>query len=569
MNRVFCSLLITSIFAFLLFAQVSCSPLQDRRTLKEIEALMPDRPDSALSVLRSLQPQDLTGLHVRPLYNLLLSEAFDKNYIDLTNDSLALSANHYYAEHGSKIHRLKSWYYLGRIRFNSGNYAEALINYNKALSIADELENNHYKGLINREISNTYAQNRDYKRAIDHNIESSLGFDSAGESNYVEYNRLALARLYRARGMYKYAWGVIDSLLNQVTNPRIKSEAYRTAAYLSLVDSTYSPEMSLNLFQKAYDGSTLNMKAEDYSKLAYVYALNNEKETSDYYLGKAKSLTKNRSDSISVRYDEYRISDYLRDYKKANQLLEYAVFAQDSAICQTLEQSLSYYQSSYYRNELKFNELKAKNRYYLYGSIIIVLLFFATWLIYKNRKQRGQIVDEMARTAEVQQELAVMKGEKNEMNQAMAAIFENRLKILKTLSDQYEILEDNQQKKMREKGKELSRDEIIASFKSTMKDLRKDEDISLSMEGILDAWKDNIMLKFRTICETSSNNTQITAEDVELIPYFFSGMKIKTISYLTGYSEPSLRVRKTRIKHKIQVLDDSFAKEKQLFLENL
>ncbi len=107
----------------LLYATVlsSCGPVRDRRTLDEVETLMPERPDSALAVLRGMKPRDLPGLHVQPLHALLLSEALDKNYVDLTDDSLIMAANQYYGEHGTKLHRLKSWYYLGRIRFNSGN----------------------------------------------------------------------------------------------------------------------------------------------------------------------------------------------------------------------------------------------------------------------------------------------------------------------------------------------------------------------------------------------------------------------------------------------------------------
>ena len=90
------------------------------------------------------------------------------------------------------------------------------------------------------------------------------------------------------------------------------------------------------------------------------------------------------------------------------------------------------------------------------------------------------------------------------------------------------------------------------------------------MEEILDAWKDGIMSRFkRTFGEDSSGSITMSEEDFELAPYFFSGMKSKTISYLTGCSESSLRVRKTRIKQKVQALDDAFSSEKRLFLANL
>lgn len=78
------------------------------------------------------------------------------------------------------------------------------------------------------------------------------------------------------------------------------------------------------------------------------------------------------------------------------------------------------------------------------------------------------------------------------------------------------------------------------------------------------------MRKLRAIFgEYGTGNVRMTNEELNLAPFFFSGMKSKTISFLTGYTEPSLRVRKTRIKQKIHALDETFSKEKQLFLDNL
>ena len=163
-----------------------------------------------------------------------------------------------------------------------------------------------------------------------------------------------------------------------------------------------------------------------------------------------------------------------------------------------------------------------------------------------------------------------MKVQKEGMNHAMAILFENRVNILQRLSEQYDILEDKQQRKMREKGMELSRDEVVEMFRKNLKDLRKDKDIALSMEETLNSWKDGIMRKLRAILgEDGTGDVRMTNEELKLAPYFFSGLKSKTISYLTGFTEPSLRVRKTRIKQKIQALDESFSKEKHLFLDNL
>ena len=90
------------------------------------------------------------------------------------------------------------------------------------------------------------------------------------------------------------------------------------------------------------------------------------------------------------------------------------------------------------------------------------------------------------------------------------------------------------------------------------------------MEEILDSWKDGIMRKFRSVFgENSSSGIRMSEEDFELAPYYFSGMKPRTISYLTGHTEHALRERKRRIKQRINSLNDAYSNEKSLFLSNL
>ena len=520
MNRTPLRLLTLTVAVATIILLVSCAPVRDHKTLKDMEALMPERPDSALAVLRGLQPRDLPGLHVRPLHALLLSEALDKNYIDLTNDSIALAANKYYCNHGSKLHRLKSWYYLGRIRFNAGNYAEAVICYNKALEYAESLTNYHYMGLINREIANAYDLVWDENHAIEYTNKSSKHFLTAGENRYLEYNKLALARMYRKAGSVKESQRILDSLMQTSDDKYLLAETYRTAASLSSSDSVYSPRITLNYYKKALDYSSTSLSAADYSNIALAYSRLGSPDSSLYYLREANQYIRTFIDTIAVEYDQYRIADNEGDYKLANRLLEHSVFAQDSIIQSVLGQSISFYQYNYYQNESRMNALKARMRALSYGIVIILLILLALYLLSKNSKQRAMIVEEMARTAEVQQDLITMCNENEEIGRAVKTLFENRLNILQTLSDKYDLIDDAYHHKERENKPELSRDEIVDSFREMMRDLRKDKDINISMEGILNSWKDGIMRKFRCVFgKDSTSNIRMSEEDFELAPY--------------------------------------------------
>ncbi len=548
----------------------SCGPVHDRRTLNEVEAMMPERPDSALAVLRGMKPRDLPGLHVRPLHALLLSEALDKNYIDLTDDSLALAANRHYGEHGSPIHRLKSWYYLGRIRFNNGNYAEAVIHYNKALEFAEALENYHYIGLVNREIGNAYSKVWDDYHSIEYTQKAIDAFKSAGEDRYTAYSVLGLATLYYRQKKNKECRQVLDELETMPLDRKLTARIAETRFFTSVSEGDKDYDRILSDFHSIGVGTVIPQTASQLARIAYVHEKNGQADSADYYMKRAESLCRTKSDSTNVEFGRYRIERHRGNLALADSLLEHNVYAQDSSVFAALAQSVSFYQGDYYHSESRLNAMKVRTRTMALGFTVLLLLILVLFLISRNRKQRERLMEEMDLAMDIRRELSAKQDEAEGMNKAIATLFENRLKILQTLSEQYDTLEDAYQGKKLEKGRELSREEIIASFREKMRDLRRNKDITLSMEETLDAWKDGIMRKFREVfSEDSAGAARMTDEDLDLAPYFFSGMNYKTISFFTGYSIASLRTRKSRIRQKIQELDDSFSLQKRLFLENL
>ena len=554
-----------------MIALASCAPVRDRRTLNDVEAMMPERPDSALAVLRGMKPRDLPGLHVRPLHSLLLSEALDKNYIDLTDDSLALAANRYYGEHGSPIHRLKSWYYLGRIRFNNGNYAEAVIHYNKALEFAEALENYHYIGLVNREIANAYSRVWDDYHSIEFTKKSIEAFKTAGEDRYTAYSMLALAKIYYGLKKFEECRQVLDDFGTMTLDDRyLVARIAEQRFFSSVSEGGKDYDRILSDFHSIGVGTVIPQSVPLFSRIAYIHQMNGQADSSDYYLKRTESLCRTKGDSIVVEFDRYRIERKRGNLALADSLLEHSVYAQDSSVFAALAQSVSFYQGDYYHNESRLNAMKVRTRTLAFGFTILLLLILILFLVSWNRKQRERLMEEMELAADIRRELSAKQDEAEGMNKAIATLFENRLKILQTLSEQYDTLEYAHQRKMQEKGRELSREEIIASFREKMRDLRRNKDITLSMEETLDAWKDGIMRKFREVfSEDSAGAARMTDEDLDLAPYFFSGINYKTISFFTGYSIASLRTRKSRIRQKIQELDDSFSLQKRLFLENL
>ena len=63
-----------------------CGNQQNRETLNLAESVMDEQPDSALTLLKQIDGNQILSVSQSARYALLYSQALDKNYIDVTND---------------------------------------------------------------------------------------------------------------------------------------------------------------------------------------------------------------------------------------------------------------------------------------------------------------------------------------------------------------------------------------------------------------------------------------------------------------------------------------------------
>ena len=100
--------------------------------MNDVESIIEDDPGKALEMLRAIAPEELGSGRNRARHALLHSMALDKNYIDLTTDSIIAPAVAYFRRHGSADERMKTQYYLGRIHINAGDHDAAMEAYVRA-----------------------------------------------------------------------------------------------------------------------------------------------------------------------------------------------------------------------------------------------------------------------------------------------------------------------------------------------------------------------------------------------------------------------------------------------------
>ena len=194
-------------------AVLSCA--DDSAVMEELdwaEAVMEEHPDSALTLLDTLDRSRLTTREARARHALLYSQALDKNYIELTTDSVIRPAAQYYARHGKPNDRLKAQYYLGCIFRNSGDWEQAIEHFVNAEGYVDRATDWQAIGRLYSAKRAIYADIYDFEKSYRDALLSAEYYDRAG-------NMLLQIKALTCAADYAYILGdyeVADSLLNDI-----------------------------------------------------------------------------------------------------------------------------------------------------------------------------------------------------------------------------------------------------------------------------------------------------------------------------------------------------------------
>ncbi len=132
-----------------LLSLTSCAQQHDSYVLlAQADSVMEEYPDSALHMLQTIEPQQLSTQEDRAYYALLMTQARDKSYIVQTDDSLIQIAIPYYDSIGEVAMQAKAHYYKGCIYRDANLCGEAVLEYLTAIPLAKKAKNQKLLGLI-------------------------------------------------------------------------------------------------------------------------------------------------------------------------------------------------------------------------------------------------------------------------------------------------------------------------------------------------------------------------------------------------------------------------------------
>ena len=302
---------------------VSCNGARKSETfrlLEDVDSYIEARPDSALAVLEGIDKSELTSKELEAKYALLLSQALDKNYIDLQSDSIIAPAVRYYENHGTPDERLKMYYYSGRIKQNSGDYEGAMERFVKGESYGDECTDKALLGRVYTAKQYVYQETINYPSAIPN-------------------AQLAADAFLEAEDMYNYLLRINDlAILYQLTHDDVKHAE------------------CMNIIKENWDILTDKHKSHYYTILlnAYSNAENPDELISEY-------LSEVKDSSMIIWSGLSNVYLRLNQPESALQVLEYSLkYNQD-------EKDAAYYfaQASAYEQLGKSDEALAAYKKYV------------------------------------------------------------------------------------------------------------------------------------------------------------------------------------------------------------
>lgn len=549
------------IFLLMSFLLVSCDNRQTKSLLQDVETYIQERPDSALRVLRKVDSLTLNTKSLRARYSLLFAMALDKNYIDTTALSILEPTVAYYERLGSPQDKMLSCYYLGRIYANRKDYPNAVIFYSQALRESGEYDYYH-RGLIYAASADAYNASFNDEEELRNTILAYECFEKIGDKD-LDLSLYKVAQAYHNNERFDVA----DSLYSLVYSG--KDSTSRLALYAmedlvsnDLYQEKQDVERDLELLEYVAEHRG-NLSLESYYEYAYLLLLAGKESEAENIL----SQLSNREANGKTMEIRYRIAECKGQNEEALALLKSMLSHQNDVVKKKLAQSVFKAQSDYYRLTAEVSEQKSTIANQRSVIILIAGLMMAGLLYIVFMKRKTALIREKDRLAQAVEESeklleTVRNRAKQEKEERDKDIFdlkshnERERDKIKELREMYVAL---YQKRFSEIGKyydaasshrlesikEKAYHDVISSTQALFEEIASGSEGQKKFEARINADLDDIVSKIR------SDFPKLKEDDIRFICYLIVGFDTSTISFLMDISKENVRVKKHRLREKL------------------
>ena len=322
-----------------------------RSDFLRFEQLMPHDPDSVLSSLQTIDPEQLSRGE-QAWYYLLKTEAEDKLYREHTTDSLIAFARDYYASTGDIPRLAKAFYLSGRIHTDWKEWERATEEFLKAKELTEESEDWGLKGRIEEYLGYVNRHNDLQEKALSYYKKAYSYYLQDGDKTNIAYALRGIGIVYWSLGEKDSSFVTLKKALTiaeGVNDGDLKADLYRRIGFLYMKERRY--EEAYEYICKAIANSKGNGSIY-YSSLCEIFLCANKIDSLYIYAQKILSSNPDLSNQCLANYylSEWANlvgkSDKAFDYRKQYELLS------DSLKLQKATESIGEKQYKYDKNRL-------------------------------------------------------------------------------------------------------------------------------------------------------------------------------------------------------------------------
>ena len=473
---------------------LSCGERQGyRETLSRAEALMSDRPDSALMILDSLgQHEKEFGSHFRMQYLLHRTNAVIKTSEKFTSDSLAKELADYFDSRGTTNERVLAYYLLGLAYSDMGEAPKAISNFLNAIEVADTTASdfNFYQlSCVYSQMSDIYRYQLLLTSEIEARKKASRYAFIANQMRWGAYNQAMSAGAYLLLNKTDSAEIILKTALEQYQKYGFTQEALRYSKKLIYLYTQSSQrladakklmdqfEASSDLFDEHHELPPSQRQYYYYKGMYYegIHQLDSAEYfyRKIYYPGMSYTfqdpMYRGLLSVFSKRHQADSIAKYARLYCIAN----------DSSIAlkdrDQIAQMAALYNYNSIQKEAYESDVKAYRRLILLivAVVLIIIFIVVAIIIWRNNKKKiiklkaeyADATDKYERNLHklelldttrrkvietIQQELNIAQGESSNLRDKYAAAQQTISRLSQEYEDeQAQLLEENEVLKKR------------------------------------------------------------------------------------------------------------------------
>ena len=349
----------------------------------QAEAVMFDRPDSALHILETMQKPDAHAKEQHALWCLLVTQARYKQMLPFCSDSLIRIAYEYYRPTDNARRKAMSALYMGNVNYELKHITEAMDYFLEAKAEMEKTDDDKLGYLVMSSLGNLYV----YRDLTDYALEAfQEAYDYAVKDSCKRYEISSLqdlGRAYAVKGDYERS---IHSYNHAI---QIRDSIHET--FNSLESELADVYFALGNYEKALDLEKRAIKnniAPDYYGIGETFLCLEEYDSAYYYLKKA--LHTSNVYTLAGVYEALLSLSQQPTYRQyMTDFCDSLLFYQDSIYALDKSETIIAYKEKYEHQKLinKNQRLTYQNTRLLLLSIIAVLcLTGAVAYFYLRRK---------------------------------------------------------------------------------------------------------------------------------------------------------------------------------------